>query len=378
MKKRRGIVVVVLAGIAIVIVLRVSSAGEPTHAVDAPVVRQLGAADVEVAALGMVESGVGISGSLEPHREAEVRAQLAGTVDRVLVDRGTRVGEGALLALYDASAVRSQLAGAEAAVAAARAAVASADRDEEAAETLYEVGAIAERALRQARSSAAGARAELMLAEARLAEVRQTDERTRITAPLGGVVSRRGVSPGEAVSPGQPLFTVVATDTLELAARVPAHELARVAVGKPVVVSIDAFPGRRFEGSITRIDPVAEAATRQVTVYARIPNDTGELVGGLHATGRILHEAAAPAVTVAHVAIRGGDDATHVLVVEGDTIARRSVELGPRDDTTGRVAVRAGLEAGALVVIGPAAGLEPGSRVRIRGGSPEAQREALR
>jgi membrane fusion protein, multidrug efflux system len=355
----------VLAVVAIVMVLRVGGGREVVAAVDEDT-RFLGARDVEVAIPGKVEAGVAVSGSLDPHRVVEVRARLAGTIERVLVDRGTPVRKGEVLATYDPASVLSQLAGAEAAVAAAVSAVSSTGQEESAAEMLYAAGAIAERDLRRARSSAAAARAELKAAEARQVEAREAAARARVTSPIDGVVSRRGVSAGESVNPGQPLFSVVNVDTLELAARVPAHQIAGAVVGSRVVFAIDAYPGGRFEGHIARVDAVADPATRQVSVYAYLPNERGELVGGLWATGRILSEASDSLVTVSGEAVRGAPTAPYVLVIENGTVARREVVLGARDSATDRVALRSGVEAGTVVIVGPEEGLTPGTRVRLR------------
>jgi RND family efflux transporter MFP subunit len=382
MRRRRHpgawIAIALVAVLGIAVALRVGSAREVAPAAEEVSARILGAGDVEVAVHGRVEDGIAVSGSLDPYRIVEVRAQLAGTLDRVLVDRGTRVREGQVLALYDAAAVRSQLAGAEAGLAAARSAALAAAREEEAAEALHDAGAVSERELRQARSAAAAARAAVRAAEARLVEARDAAARARVAAPIAGVVSRRGVSTGEAVAPGQPLFTVVDTDTLELAARVPAHQVGAVAVGGPVVFSVDADPGRRLEGHVSRVDPVVDPATRQVTVYVYVPNTGGALVGGLHATGRIVSGRAEAAVTVAREAVRGAGEAAYVIVVEAGRVVHRPVALGPADAATGRVAVREGVEAGAVVVVGPAEGLAPGTRVEVHQALPASGEEGVR
>jgi membrane fusion protein, multidrug efflux system len=349
-----------------IVVLRGLLPGSQVALEAPPAARLLGPLDTEMAVVERVEVGVGISGTLDPYRVVEVRAQLPGTITLVAAERGEPVRVGQLLARYDDGAIRSSVMGAEAAREAAAAAAESAERDASAAETLYALGGIAERDLRQAVSAAAARRAELLGAEARLAEARDAAAFTRVTAPINGVVSQRAVSAGEAVAPGRPLFTVVAVDTLELAARVPAHELARIGIGQQVVYSIDAYQGRRFEGYVSRIDPVADPATRQVTVFARLPNPAGELVGGLHAVGRILQEANDSTVTVSVDAIRGDADEAYVLTVEEGIVTRIPVELGPRDPGTGRVAVQRGLEAGTRVLVGAAQGLEPGSRVEHR------------
>jgi RND family efflux transporter MFP subunit len=359
---------IVGGGLAAVILFSALAAGgdRKSPAVVAPPVVVLGPMDTEAASLGRIETGVAISGSLDPHRTVEIRAQLPGTIHRVVAERGQPVRAGEPLAYYDPVAVRSALAGAEAAVQAGRAAVESATREADAAETLFAAGAVSDRDLRQARSVAAAARAELMAAEARLAEAREAAAHTRVVSPIRGVVSHRGVNAGEVASPGRTLFTVVDTDTLELAARVPAHRLAEVALGRRVVFSVDAYPGRRFEGSVVRIDPTVDAATRQVVVFASLPNPDGALLGGLHAVGRILGEVEDRAVTVPRAAVRGEGENPYVLIVEEGRIARAPVVLGPADPASDRVAIHAGLAAGATVVTGPAEGLSVGTRVEVR------------
>lgn len=257
--------------------------------------RILSPSDVSVSEAGDVESGVPLSGSLDPYRSVRVRAQLSGTVLEARTLAGERVKKGDLLVRYDARTFEEQLSAARSAVAAALAAVATAEHSESGAEVLAEAGAISEHDLRQARSAAEAARAQLEAARAQLGQAREAVSRTVVRSPMNGIVDRRLVSGGEAVSPGQPLYSVVNLDTLELAAKVPAHHLESVKVGAAVVFHVDAYPGRRFEGEVARVEPVADRATRQLTVYVRLPNREHELVGGLYATGLIVGDRSADA-----------------------------------------------------------------------------------
>ena len=153
------------------------------------------------------------------------------------------------------------------------------------------------------------------------------------------------VSEGEAVNPGQALFTVVNTDYLELAGQVPVNQAARVRAGQPVEFSLAAYPGRVFRGEVARVEPTADPATRQVGVYVRLPNRDRALVGGLFATGRILTGGA----------VGGG----------GRTRVRRARGSGERDATCWAV------EEG--VVVTPARdGRQP--RRGARGGGRDPQR----
>jgi membrane fusion protein, multidrug efflux system len=355
-----------VAGTVLIFSVLTAGGDRTPPAVAEPAVVVLGPMDTEAASLASVEAGVAISGSLEPHRTVEVRAQLAGTILRVVAERGQRVHAGEPLAHFDPAFVRSALAGAQAAVEAGRAAVESTTREADAADVLFEAGAVSARDLRQARSAAAAARGRLVVARGQGVEASEAASHARVVSPIRGVVGHRGVSAGEVVTPGRALFTVVDTDTLELAARVPAHRLAEVELGGRVVFSVDAYPGRRFEGSIVRIDPTVDASTRQVVVFVSLPNPDGALLGGLHAVGRIVGRVEERAITVPRGAVRGEGEGAHVLTVEDGRIVHAPVVLGPVDPESDRVAVRAGLAEGATVVTGPAGGLTAGTRVEVR------------
>ena len=166
---------------------------------------------------------------------------------------------------------------------------------------------------------------------------------------------------------GDPLFTVVNSDVLELSAQIPVSDAARVEVGQPVVFTLTGQPGQEYTGSVARKDPVADPATRQVGVYARLPNPEGRIVGGQFARGRIVTGGAETAVVVPAVAVRGTGDSTFVLVVEEGRVARRDIETGARDEAAGVVAVRSGVQPGERVITTPGVGIAPGTAVQIAG-----------
>jgi len=365
MKERQWVLVALMG---VVVVGAGCSRGESEAAERAAeaAARILTPSDVAVARAGTVEAGLAVTGSLNPYRTVEVRAQASGVVERVLAEPGMAVRRDQPLAEYGA-AVRSQLAGAEAAVAAAEAAYESAMQEFESAELLAKEGAISDRDLRRARAGATAARAQLAAAQAALVAAREGARDAVVRAPVSGIVSARNVSAGEVVGPGAVLFTIVDVDTLELAGKVPAEQVGRVAVGRPVTFSLSAYPGRTFRGHVARVEPVADPQTRQVSVYVRLPNTSRQLVGGLYATGRIVSEAVEAGVTVPAAGVRGLAAEPYVLVVEADTIARRPVVVGARDEASGVVAVTSGLAAGETVVIGPETGLESGTRVKLVG-----------
>lgn len=320
--------------------------------------------DVTMAEAQSVGAGVALTGSLRPYKEVEVRAQIAGLVTGMQVDRGDGVREGQTLAAIEADGIRSQAAGAQAAVAAAESNLVVAQRQAESATTLYEAGAMSEMEHRSAQAGLAAAEAQLAASRAQAAAASEAARHATITTPITGEVSNRQVSEGEAVNPGQPLFTVVNTDVLELAGLIPVSQAARVRPGQPVEFTLDAYPGRIFEGSVARVEPTAQASTRQIGVYVQLPNADRELVGGLFAKGRVLSEGSDTVVVVPTGAVRGSGGSTHVWIIEDGRAARRAVTVGTRDEDRGIVQITDGLEGGERVIAAPGT-INEGMPVRL-------------
>lgn len=329
----------------------------------------LGPQDVAEARVAEINTGVSLTGSLQPARVVNIFAQVPGTVSGIHFDRGERVAQGAVLATIEAEGIIGQASGAEAAVAAAEAGLALAKRQLESAKTLHEAGAMSELDLRGAEAGYAAAEAQLAAARAQLAGAGESARRATVTAPIAGVVSDRQVEAGEAVNPGQKLFTVVNASELELAGQVPVESAGWLRSGLPVIFELPSMPGRIFEGKVARVDPVADPGTRQVGVYIRMPNPEGRIVGGQFATGRVLGERLAGAVVVPENAVRQTDGSTYVFTVENGVVVRREVELGARDIAQRVVAVISGINAGDLVLAAPGAQLPVGTRVEVSGAS---------
>lgn len=325
----------------------------------------LSPADVATVGTTQLQGGVALTGSLEPFRVVQVKAQVPGVVAGLSVDRGSRVGQGQLLARIEAQGIQSQAGGAAAQVAGAQAALAQAQRQLESARTLHEAGAMSEIAFRAAETQVQAARAQVAAARAASAGASEQASRTRVVSPLSGQVSERNVEPGEAVSVGQVLLTVVDSRALQLRGQVPVDQAASVRQGQPVEFELNAQPGRVLRGTVARVDPVADPNTRQLGVTLSLPNADGSLIGGLFATGRVLTGTTREAVAVPAAAVRTAGTESFVWVIKGDRAERRVVTLGERDDARGMVAVAQGLSAGERVLVAPGE-IEEGARVVVR------------
>jgi membrane fusion protein, multidrug efflux system len=309
-----------------------SEAQQPTPAQTAQAPLRLGARDVAVVTTQETAAGIRVTGSLDPADHVEVKAQVNGQLQRVNVERGDAVRAGQLLAVVDAATQQAQSA-------AARAQLAAAERDFAAAEMLFKAGAVAERDYVNARAARDSARAQVN-------QIGQAIAHATIEAPQGGVVTSKNVSVGEVVMPGTTLFAIADTRRLELKGTIPASDAGKVRAGQKVSLTLEAYPGRVIHGRVDRFDPVADAATRQLTVYVTVDNRDRELVAGLFATGLIETGQAITSPKVPESAVVDGN------VFEVSTGRVRRVPAN---------AVRAGEK----VIVTPAPELKEGQTVEV-------------
>jgi RND family efflux transporter MFP subunit len=202
------------------------------------------------------------------------------------------------------------------------------------------------------------------VASAQSAEAGEAASRTVITSPINGVVSDRAVEQGEAVSIGDPIVTVVNSRNLELSGQIPVEEAAQVRAGQPVEFTLDAYPERVFRGTVARVDPRADPATRQVGVYVQLPNPGDSVIAGQFARGRVRGEQR-EALVIPQPAVRTAGEETFVLVIEDGRVQRRPITIGARDDARALVEVRAGLQPGDRVIAVPNAQIAEGTLVSV-------------
>lgn len=345
------------------------SAPDPQTASQAVTV---GRESVHVLEAGRIQAGPVVTGSLQPERQATVRAEVGGVVLATSVDVGRTVAAGAVLGRIDDAAIRDAVVSARSGVRAAEAAAEVAVRNVERMKALLAEGAVAERALEDARTAALGAERTLMDARAALAQAEKQLGKTVLRAPIAGVVAQRGVNAGDVVQPGAALFTIVDPTSMMLEASVPSEQLATVRVGAPVEFRVNGYAAQTFTGKVERISPVADPVTRQVRLFVTVPNAGGRLVGGLYAEGRItaeLHEGlVAPISALEPNAPRDATEGA-LLRLRAGVVERVPVRLGLRDDRTESVEILAGAAAGDTLLIGAARTVTPGTPLSVRAGT---------
>ena len=326
----------------------------------------LAASDVGVVARGPIEQAIRVNGDLRPIETVSVRARIEGDLDAVHVREGQRVTAGQALATFDDSEQQGNRASAAADRAAAQSELSTAQWNLEQSADLFKAGAIAERDHRTAVQAVAAARARLAAADARLRTGTLALRDTRVVAPASGVIQRRLVEPGERVSRGAELFSLVRADVLELTAAVPARQANQVRAGQVVHFVAD---GRRFNGTVARVSPTIDPATRSATVYVQVPNSANALRGGTFATGQVVTQTIPSTLVVPLQAIRQSAEGARPFVyrIAAGRLERTEVTVGVSDESRGVVEIRDGLQAGDQVVVGNVGTLGVGMQVTIAG-----------
>jgi len=326
----------------------------------------LASSDVATVAPATIEDGVALTGDLRPSETIDVRSRIEGDLMEVFVREGQQVSAGQLLARFEASTQESSRASAEADRAAARADLANAQWTLEQNASLFKAGAIAERDYKNSQQAVAASQARVAAADARLRASGNEARDTRVLAPASAVVDKRLVEGGVHLSKGAPMFTIVRSQTLELAAAVPARQAAAVRVGQVVHFVADA---RRFDGKVARVSPTIDPTTRSVTVYVQVPNPGGTLRGGTFATGRVVSRTLINVLAVPGGALRQSQDDGRPFVsrIDGKTLNIAPVQVGVVDEQLGIAQITDGLQAGDKVVVGNVGTLGRGMKVTIIG-----------
>ena len=355
-----------LLGLSALTALNACSKGDNASAAETAKAETMvvGPENITVAANGSIMTGPSISGTLEPDREAVLRAQVSGSVLQTYADQGQAVNAGTVLARIDASGIQDAYTSARAGLVSARNAADVAAKDLARNEKLLTAGAIAERDIDQSRRASIAAQAALEDANSRLATAEKAYRSTTVTAPFSGVVSERPVSAGDVVQPGTALFTVVDPSSMRLEASVPAEQLASIRIGVTVDFTVSGYPGRQFVGRITRINPTADPTTRQVRIYVSIPNEGRALVGGLFANGR-MSTATKMGLVVPQSAVDVRGSIPSVMRVKQGKAEKVQVQIGLTDKTSETIEVLSGLQPGDTLLLGAALGITPGTPIKI-------------
>lgn len=336
---------------------------QASPAESAPPPLQIGSESVATVQTQEIRTGPTISGELSAETQATVRAQVGGSIVRMMFDEGQVVKKGAVLAQIEARDLQQAVTSADVAVQTSQQALDLAQREVQRTDRLVSGGALSQRDLDTARNNLATAQSQLAAAQARATSARAQLGDTTVRSPISGVVSRKPANTGDVVATGSELYTLIDPSSMRLEAAVSADQLGGLRVGVPVSFTVKGYE-ERFNGKIVRISPAADPATRQVPIFVSIPNTNGALIAGLFAEGRVETDIKRTLV-VPGTAVEGAEGAVTATRVKDGKAEKVSVRLGVRDRQTESVEVVAGLGEGDVVLTGAARDVTPGTPITI-------------
>ncbi len=309
-------------------------------------------------------AGTRYAGEVRARYETDLAFRVGGRVRSRMVDAGTPVRAGQVIATLDPSdfalaarAARSQLAAAEAEAKLAR-------EDLKRFTELRARNFFAQAELDRRTTAAAAADAQVRALRADAARQGNQADYTRLTVPQTGVVTAVSFEAGQVVAAGQPVARLAQAGEREVRIDVPENALDALRGAKALNVRLWSAPDRVYAGRLRELAPMADPATRTYAARVSIaaPDDAVRL--GMTATVELASDAV-PSLTVAQSALFRVNGRPEVWVVHPQTgqVAARAVELGPLHGE--RVMVRSGLAAGEWVVTAGVHKLAPGQRVRL-------------
>ena len=274
------------------------------------------------------------NGTVEAENEVDLVARISGPIVELLVEEGMLVQKGQLLARIDPNEIRARLRISEVNLEDAKLSY-------ERAKAQVESEILSRELYDQAKSNFDAAQAQVEEDQVQLGY-------TDIKAPFRGVIVNRYIKFAEHLQSGAPLFRISDFNPLQTPIQVPEKDLARLAVGQPSYLTVEAFPEERFDASVLRISPVVDSATGTVKVTLEVET-RGKLRPGMFASVFLETDRRADALAIPKSALVLESIGDTVYVKSGEVAERREVRLGYSEAEM--VEVLEGVEEGDQVVV---------------------------
>ena len=339
------------------------AAREAALAAAKPPVIELAAIDLATARQRELSTGLPISGALKAVNSAVVKARVPGELQGLTVREGDSVQAGQVIARVEPTEYADRLRQSQRQADAAQAQVEIAQRQYDTNTALMDKGFISKTALDNSLASLNAAQANYRAAQAGTEVVRKGLADTVLKAPISGQIAQRLAQPGERVAPEARIVEIVDLSRLELEAALSPADSVAVRVGQQAQLDIEGV-AQPVQATVARINPSAQAGSRSVLVYFNVAPQPG-LRQGLFARGQ-LATVRQQALAVPLSAVRTDKPTPYVQVVDGDRIAHRPVQTGPRGEVDGELWVAVtGVADGARVLRGAAGVLREGTPVQL-------------
>jgi membrane fusion protein (multidrug efflux system) len=297
-------------------------------------VQQASAVRVEVMEVKRerIPDALTFTGELQPEQRATITANVSGLLERMQVQEGDYVEEGAVLAQIEQDDYLLALQAAEATMAEAAASLELAKKDHERFSQLIEKGVIAQQQYDQVKANYQLAKARYQSAQAALKHAQKQLADTVIKAPFEGFITARLKDEGERIRGGLPgaEASVLQMENISLVRAIgylPEREINAVTIGMDADVKVDALPDKSFTGKVSVVNPRIDPVTRTFMVKVEIPNEDFVLKGNMFARVTIV-KGYREAFTIPREAVlrEEGVWVYHCFVVEEGKAKRRIIK----------------------------------------------------
>ena len=356
---------------------------------------------VEAVRQESVRRAVDVVGTLTPVDQVTISSEADGRVSNILADLGDRVKAGQVLIQIDNEKQQYTFEQQQAALARALAQYGANDPEHlpeiertpdamransdlvqatqafDRAQELFKRNLVSQQALDDAQAAlqskraiynsalqtGKNLRASIQASEAAMKLAQRQLRDTQIRAPFDGFVEKRLVNLGELVKTQMPVIAIVRLDPLKVTAEIPEKMAPWINSGETVQLQVDAYPGRTFNGKVSRISPAVNTSTRAFPFEALVPNADTALKPGTFARVHITSNKVDSVLTLPYAALQYRYGVNRVFVVNGDKLAMRELNVGER--VGDRIEILGGVKAGERIAVTDVDTLNDGAAVSV-------------
>ncbi|HTR80451.1 MAG TPA: efflux RND transporter periplasmic adaptor subunit [Bacteroidota bacterium] len=326
MKKYRSLItiasIVLLLGAVAALRILTSKTAVDTRRQNIPVVK------TELPLRQTVLYKLEFTGDIIAIQQANIYSKVSGNLEHIYADMGATVKRNQLLAVIDSTELYQQVQQTSATYYNARI---NYTRNKK----LYDQNLIAKQDLDNAD-------AQMKVAQANFETAKTQLSYARIIAPFPGIVTKRFLDPGALVATtNATLFTLMDIDSVKVIVNVLEKDVPEISKGKEATIAVDAFPGKQYTGSISRMSEAVDLSTRTMAIEIDIPNKDHNLKPGMYATVTLAITEHPNAITLPTQAILHDDNGTFVYLLANNAAKRAPVQLGIEQNN--RTEILAGL-----------------------------------
>jgi RND family efflux transporter MFP subunit len=315
-----------------------------------------------------LSSEVALPGNTQAFIDAPIYSRTSGYLKSWYFDIGARVRKGQLMAQIETPEIDQQLQVAQADLKSAQANLDLANTTSTRYQNLLKTNSVSKQETDVAMSDAAAKQAAVDASMANVRRLEQLQSFEKVYAPFDGIVTARNTDIGRLISAGQnttpqELFHLAAIGKLRVYVSVPEAYSAAIKDGGKATLTLDEYPGRSFEGTITRNSNAIDQVTRTLNVEVDVDNAKGELLPGAYVFVHFKVPEHAASLMIPSNTLLFRSEGLRVGVVRNNRVQLVPVKIGR--DAGATVEIASGLTANDAVILDPSDSLASGQEVQI-------------